>query len=77
MAVLHVRQARLRRETNKPEDASRYNASIERIESAVRSVIGGDLVLRMSYEPLQIVVERNGVAISLDFFCPPTASNRS
>ncbi len=54
------------RETNKPEDASRYNASIERIESAVRSVIGGDLVLRTSYEPLQIVVERNGVAISLD-----------
>ncbi len=54
------------RETNKPEDASRYNASIERIESAVRRVIGGDLSLRMSYEPLQIVVERNGAAISLD-----------
>lgn len=54
------------RETNKPEDASRYNASIERIEAAVRRVIGGDLTLRMSYEPLQIVVERNGTAIGLD-----------
>lgn len=36
------------RETNKPDDAARYNASIERIEAAVRGVIDGDLTLRMS-----------------------------
>lgn len=56
----------LARETNDPVAVARYSAAIERIEAAVRQVIGGTVTLRMSYEPLQIVVDRDGTTTGID-----------
>jgi predicted ATP-binding protein involved in virulence len=65
MASMFAKRA-IALEQGNPAQATRYRAAIEAVENLVAEVSGEELRFRMSYEPLGIVVEKDGRELSLD-----------